>query len=32
MQLRHNYRLYPTAAQGRLLARAFGCARVVRND
>ncbi|MGQ5265285.1 RNA-guided endonuclease InsQ/TnpB family protein, partial [Micromonospora sp. ZYX-F-536] len=32
MQLRYNYRVYPTPAQQVLLARAFGCARVVFND
>ena len=32
MQLRYNYRLYPTPDQQRALARAFGCARVVFND
>lgn len=32
MQLRYNYRLYPTAGQRQSLARAFGCARVVFND
>ena len=32
MQLRSNYRLYPTAGQRSALARAFGCARVVFND
>ena len=32
MQLRYNYRLYPTPAQRAALARAFGCARVVFND
>lgn len=32
MQLRHSYRLNPTPAQRRALARAFGCARVVFND
>ncbi|EFL16896.1 RNA-guided endonuclease TnpB family protein [Streptomyces sp. C] len=32
MQLRYNYRLYPTAVQRRALAQAFGCARVVWND
>ena len=32
MQLRYNYRLYPTPGQQRALARAFGCARVVFND
>lgn len=32
MQLRYNYRLYPTSVQRQALARAFGCARVVFND
>ncbi len=32
MQLRYNYRLYPTPGQRQALARAFGCARVVYND
>jgi transposase len=32
MQLRYNYRLYPTPGQCAALARAFGCARVVFND
>ncbi len=32
MQLRYNYRLYPTPGQRVALARAFGCARVVFND
>jgi putative transposase len=32
VQLRYNYRLYPTSDQQGLLARAFGCARVVFND
>lgn len=32
MQLRYNYRVYPTPAQQESLARAFGCARVVFND
>ena len=32
MQLRYNYRLYPTPGQRIALARAFGCARVVFND
>ncbi|MGH3728445.1 MAG: RNA-guided endonuclease InsQ/TnpB family protein [Micromonosporaceae bacterium] len=32
MQLRYNYRVYPTPAQQQALARAFGCARVVFND
>ena len=32
MQLRYNYRLYPTAGQRQSPARAFGCARVVFND
>ena len=32
MQLRYNYRLYPTPDQRTALAKAFGCARVVFND
>ena len=32
MQLRYNYRLYPTPGQRAALASAFGCARVVFND
>ena len=32
MQLRYNYRLYPTPGQRTALTRAFGCARVVFND
>ncbi|MEV5569678.1 RNA-guided endonuclease TnpB family protein [Spirillospora sp. NPDC052269] len=32
MQLRYQFRLYPTQAQCIELARAFGCARVVFND
>jgi len=32
VQLRYNYRLYPTPGQQQALARAFGCARVVFND
>jgi IS605 OrfB family transposase len=32
VQLRYNYRLYPSAGQRSALARAFGCARVVFND
>ncbi|WP_446222932.1 RNA-guided endonuclease InsQ/TnpB family protein [Nocardia sp. IBHARD005] len=32
MQLRYNFRLYPTAGQRQSLAQAFGCARVVFND
>ena len=32
MQLRYNYRLYPTPGQRAALARAFGCARVAFND
>ncbi|GAA3066524.1 RNA-guided endonuclease InsQ/TnpB family protein [Streptosporangium carneum] len=32
MQLRYNFRLYPSAGQRESLARAFGCARVVFND
>jgi putative transposase len=32
VQLRYNYRLYPTPGQRAALARSFGCARVVFND
>ncbi|MGW4477450.1 RNA-guided endonuclease InsQ/TnpB family protein [Rhodococcus triatomae] len=32
MQLRYQYRVYPTPGQRSRLARAFGCARVVYND
>ncbi|WP_169982887.1 RNA-guided endonuclease TnpB family protein [Microbispora sp. H10836] len=32
MQLRYNFRLYPTPRQRQALARAFGCARMVFND
>jgi putative transposase len=32
VQLRYNYRVYPTPSQQHALARAFGCARVVFND
>jgi transposase len=32
VQLRYNYRLYPSPGQRDGLARAFGCARVVFND
>src|SRR5690606_18221915 len=32
MQLRYNFRLYPTPGQRAALAKAFGCARVVYND
>ncbi|MGW4477920.1 RNA-guided endonuclease InsQ/TnpB family protein [Rhodococcus triatomae] len=32
MQLRYQYRLYPTPGQQNKLAQAFGCARVVYND
>ncbi len=32
MQLRYQYRVYPTPGQQNRLARAFGCARVVFND
>ena len=32
VQLRYNYRLYPSSGQRAALARAFGCARVVFND
>ncbi|GAA2362110.1 RNA-guided endonuclease TnpB family protein [Nonomuraea africana] len=30
--MRYNFRLYPDAAQCQMLARTFGCARVVWND
>jgi putative transposase len=32
VQLRYNFRVYPTPTQQEALARAFGCARVVFND
>lgn len=32
MQLRYQYRVYPTPGQRSALAQAFGCARVVFND
>jgi putative transposase len=32
VQLRYNFRLYPTAGQRQSLARTFGCARTVFND
>ncbi|MFD4457153.1 RNA-guided endonuclease InsQ/TnpB family protein [Nocardia sp. NPDC058480] len=32
MQLRYNFRVYPTVGQQRSLAQAFGCSRVVFND
>ena len=32
MQLRYNFRLYPSPGQRQALARAFGCARTVFND
>ena len=32
VQLRYNFRVYPTPGQQIELARAFGCARVVFND
>ena len=32
VQLRYNFRVYPTPSQQIELARAFGCARVVFND
>jgi putative transposase len=32
MQLRYNFRVYPTPGQQTRFARAFGCARVVFND
>jgi putative transposase len=32
MKLRYKYRIYPTPEQRHLLAKTFGCARVVYND
>ena len=32
MLVRYRYRMYPTVSQQQMLARAFGCARVVFND
>jgi putative transposase len=32
MFVRYRYRAYPTAGQAKMLARTFGCARVVFND
>ena len=32
VQLRYNYRVYPTPGQRIELAKVFGCARVVFND
>jgi putative transposase len=32
MLMRYRYRIAPTPAQQQLLARVFGCARVVFND
>jgi putative transposase len=32
MQIRYRYRIEPTAAQHQMLARVFGCCRVVFND
>ncbi|WP_019631702.1 RNA-guided endonuclease InsQ/TnpB family protein [Actinomadura atramentaria] len=32
MQLRYNFRVYPTPGQRQALAKAFGCARTVFND
>jgi putative transposase len=32
MQVRYRYRLYPSPGQQQMLARTFGCARVVYND
>jgi hypothetical protein len=32
MQVRYRYRLYPAPGQQQMLARSFGCARVVYND
>jgi len=32
MQVRYRYHIYPTPGQQQMLARTFGCARVVYND
>jgi putative transposase len=32
VQVRYRYRMYPTCPQAQMLARTFGCARVVFND
>jgi putative transposase len=32
VQVRYRYRIYPSPGQQKVLARAFGCARVVYND
>ena len=32
MQMRYRYRIEPTPAQWTMLARVFGCCRVVFND
>ena len=32
VQVRYRYRLYPASGQQQMLARTFGCARVVYND
>ena len=32
MLLRYRFRAYPTLGQSQVLARTFGCARVVFND
>jgi putative transposase len=32
MQVRYRYRIEPTPAQQQMLARVFGCCRVVFND
>jgi hypothetical protein len=32
VQLRHSFRIHPTAGQRQSLAKAFGCARTVYND
>jgi len=32
MQVRYRYRIYPSPGQKQMLARTFGCARVVYND
>ena len=32
MQVRYRFRIYPSPGQQQMLARTFGCARVVYND
>ncbi|MGL6283149.1 MAG: helix-turn-helix domain-containing protein, partial [Microcoleaceae cyanobacterium] len=32
MKLRYKYRIYPNSEQKHLLAKTFGCVRVVYND